>query len=329
MRIKNSELKIKNSKLNIIALALLFSTSACFTGVESTPRINADEVRRQRASGTAAEALFLSDIAPQAPATWAAGKPFLVMNDRISLIFTPASDNTDGLKGHTIYFDRFTPAMSLMGDDTSEAVFTADDGRRLYYRIAGLSAARLDTLSVLPVPFTVDPALVARADSAMRGGHYFVRTPMWYKPDTRTSTEGLRHVEVLVDSVVPGDENFPAAVYFTVADPALRAKACPDGRNRMVLMSFGTSRSATRNFDVLFSFTDPRKQYPAISDDVWKYIIASKVRAGMTRDECRLALGAPPSLERIPTTAGMAERWRYSDGVYLLFEDGFLTRFRL
>lgn len=312
-----------------MALALLLLTSACFTGVEGTPRINADDVRKQRAAGTSAEALFLADVSPQPPSQWAPGKPFFVVNDRISLIFTSASDRTDGLKGHTIHFEGFTPAMSLMGDDTSEAVFRSDDGRRLYYRIAGLSAARLDTLSVLAVPFTVDPAQVAHADSAMRGAHYFIRTPMWYRPDTRTATEGLRHVEVTVDSVGAGDENFPAAVYFTVTDPALQAKVCPDGGNRMVYMSFGHSRSATRNFDVLFSFTDPRKKYPAIKDDVWALITTSKVREGMTRDECRLALGAPPSLERIPTTAGMAERWRYTDGVFLIFEDGFLTRFRL
>lgn len=41
----------------------------------------------------------------------------------------------------------------------------------------------------------------------------------------------------------------------------------------------------------------------------------------MTRDECRLALGAP-------ATTGMVEFWQYSDGIYLLFEENILTRFR-
>lgn len=313
----------------IAALTLSPLLQSCFTGVESTPRINADDVRRQRASGTSAEALFLADIAPEAPSQWRRGKAFKVVNDRIALIFTSSSDNTERLAGHTIYFEEFNPAVSLMGEDTSEAVFTADDGRRLCYRIAGLSAGRLDTLSYLPVPFTVDPGLVARADSAMRGSRYFIRTPMWYMPGSRSTTEGMRHIEVRVDSVSAGDENFAAAVYFTPVDGAVRERVCPDGGNRMVFMSFGNNRSATRNFDVLFSFADPRKQYPSIKDDVWALITASKVREGMTRDECRLALGAPPSLERIPTPGGMAERWRYSDGVFLIFEDGYLTRFRL
>ncbi len=57
-------------------------------------------------------------------------------------------------------------------------------------------------------------------------------------------------------------------------------------------------------------------------------IVCSRVRAGMTRDECRLALGQPTDILRIPTNGGMQERWTYSDGIYLVFDDGFLTRYR-
>ena len=96
----------------------------------------------------------------------------------------------------------------------------------------------------------------------------------------------------------------------------------------MVYMSIGRSRAATRNFDTLFSFTDPRSSYPEIKDEVWELIIRSRVRSNMTRDEVRLALGSPASVERVPTYGGMIERWSYTDGVYLVFEDGFVTRFR-
>ena len=48
----------------------------------------------------------------------------------------------------------------------------------------------------------------------------------------------------------------------------------------------------------------------------------------MTREECRLALGAPTTLRRIPTYGGMRENWQYSDGVYLYFDDGYLTQYR-
>ncbi|MCM1066119.1 MAG: hypothetical protein NC418_00925 [Muribaculaceae bacterium] len=311
----------------LVGAVLMLGAAGCFTGVESTPRINASDVRKQDAAGISAEALFLADVLPEPPAQWRSGKKFLVANDRISLIFTAAtSDATDSLAGHTIAFRGFSPAMSLMGDNATDAMFASDDGRTLNYRIAGVDASRLDTMASLELPFAVDLDLVARLDSALRGERYFVRTPAWYTLGSRESRHGLRHVEVRIDSVVPGDENFPAAVCFTLADTTLLPEA---QRSAMLYMSVGAARKATRNFDVLFSFTDPRKRYPEIKDDVWSLIIRSKVRAGMSRDECRLALGAPPSLERIPTPGGMAERWRYSDGVFLIFEDGYLTRFRL
>ncbi len=313
----------------ILAVFAAAGTAGCFTGVESTPRISDSDVKRSQASGVTAEQVFLTDIVPLPPAQWSRGRELLVARDRIGLIFTNASDIPEHLEGEVIRFDGFTPARTLTGDDATEAVFTTVDGRRLHYRLPATDAQRIDTLSELAVPFTIDLDVVRRIDSRMRGQHYFVRTPAWYTTADRQPTAGLRHVEVTIDSVGPGDENFVAAVYFTVTDQELRNRVCADGANRMVLMSLGSGRAATRNFDTLFSFNDPRKQYPEIKDDVWQLIITSKVREGMSRDECRLALGAPPAVERIPTYGGMRERWSYTDGVYLIFDDGYLTRYRL
>ena len=58
-------------------------------------------------------------------------------------------------------------------------------------------------------------------------------------------------------------------------------------------------------------------------------IVNSKVAAGMTRDECRLALGAPNSFRTIPVYNAVVEQWNYDDGMYLIFEDGILTRYRI
>ena len=50
----------------------------------------------------------------------------------------------------------------------------------------------------------------------------------------------------------------------------------------------------------------------------------------MTRDECRLALGTPDSIDRATTVGNTHfERWSYENGVYLLFEDGYLSKFRM
>lgn len=315
----------------VIALllpVLALSAGGCFTGVESTPRIKQSDVKEQKAAGTTAEQLFLSDITSQAPHEWQRGKRFLVASDRISLIFGPSSSSTEGLAGTELRFEEFRPSVSLTGDDAGEVVLSASGGRQYFYRVPGLDGTRLDTLSHLDIPFTVDLDVVERIDAAMRGNSYFIRTPLWYNK-SRESVQGLRHIEVRIDSVVAGDENFVAAVYFTVVNPELALRAVPDASPRMVFMSTGTRKSSTRNFDTQFSFTDPRKTYPEIKDDVWELITASKVRPGMSRDECRLALGAPHEVLRTPTYGGMRERWSYTDGVYLIFDDGYLSRFRL
>lgn len=320
---------IKNTIVAALLLPVLATgTGACFTGVESTPRIKASDVRKQQAATLTPEQLFLSEIAPLPPAQWPAGRRLLVASDRISLLFTSASDDASALRGHVLDFTGFAPVRSLTGDDAVEASFVADDGRRFFYRIPGFSPERLDTVPELAVPFTVDLDVVERIGQAISGRHYYIRTPAWYDGASGDAVNGLRHVEVIVDSVAPGDENFVAAVYFTVADEALRRRAVPEGATRFVYMSTGKSRAATRNFDTLFAFGNPRKSFPEIKDDVWNLIIASRVREGMSRDECRLALGAPPTVDRVPTYMGMVERWSYPDGVYMVFEDGYLTRFR-
>ena len=49
----------------------------------------------------------------------------------------------------------------------------------------------------------------------------------------------------------------------------------------------------------------------------------------MTKEECRLSIGPPDNLERIPTYNGVREYWYYSNGTYLIFdEEGLLTTFR-
>ncbi|MBP3535999.1 MAG: hypothetical protein J6J93_00475 [Muribaculaceae bacterium] len=311
----------------IVLAASSAMLGGCFTGVESTPRINASDVKRERAAGVSPESMYLADVAPQAPSAWQSGKVFRVTDDRISRIFTSSSDNTDNMKGTELLFHDISRARSLTGDDAAEIHFTTRDGRNYFYRINGMSVERIDTLSALDIPFTIDMRLVGEIDSIMRGKDFFVRTPAWYDASGNRKENGLRHIKVHIDSVVPGDAYFPALVCFSVPDSTMNRRA--GGGGHAVFMSVGKSKAATRNFDVLFSFDSPRKQYPEIKDDVWDLIISSKVRDGMTRDECRLALGAPPEVLRTPSYGGMREVWSYSDGVFLIFEDGYLTRFRL
>lgn len=315
-------MRLNRTATAILGALMCAGATSCFTGVESTPRIDASTVRDQRASQPVAEASYLSDVRPQAPSKWKRGKRFRVADDRVSLIFTAPSSPTYGLVGNDIEFCGMSSANSLTGNDATIIEFGDKSGGKYYYRLNNYNKQRIDSVASLEIPFCIDLDMVDEVDTKMRGKHLYVRTPSWYSADSSlTEITGLRHVEIVVDSVLPGTSNFAAAVCFHPAKDETAGEF-------VLLMSVGKGKGATRTFDKLFAFENPRLQYPEISDDVWTLITRSHVRSGMTRDECRLALGAPADVLRVPTSGGMQERWTYSDGIYLIFDDGFLSRYR-
>ena len=90
----------------------------------------------------------------------------------------------------------------------------------------------------------------------------------------------------------------------------------------------GILKGSPRTFPTLFSFDDPRKKYPDISPENWERIINGRVEAGMTREECRLALGSPKEVDRAANNSYLREIWLYENGIYLVFEDGLLKIYR-
>ena len=60
----------------------------------------------------------------------------------------------------------------------------------------------------------------------------------------------------------------------------------------------------------------------------WERITRGLVVEGMTKDECRLAMGSPRRISERPDQGGMREYWYYDGGCYLFFVDGLLSQFR-
>ena len=315
-----------------IALSIL---SSCFTGVESTPKIDASELKRAKVARPTPEDAFLNAVVSARTSEWTPGRKLIVADAKIRLVLTTADGGAlpDLTPGAVLTFRRFEPATALLGNEAADAVFAADGYPELRYRIAS-SPAELtgENAPVVDVPFTVDPLLAERADSivAERSGTMYILSPLWYDAATEKDVGGYRLVSVRVDSVRPGNHIFPLKVYFHVADANL-AKTDVGRGEKMVLMAHGGKAGVnTRTFASLFAFDEPRKRYPHISDDVWALIVNSKVTEGMTKEECRLALGSPSSVELTPTRTGDIERWGYSDGIYLMFNpEGILMRYRL
>lgn len=310
-------------RLCLVALVTLCVTgvTGCFTGVESTPKITAKEIKRKNIVTTPEETL-LADINGERPSTWRPGKRFYVSDDRIALIFMPGSgmdaqQAANSLVGHDIVLDSIGWVLSITGMHELELTFRAPDDKKLVYR-PGVTDESFDALDRFEIPFTVERSLVDSVRARLAGNTYYILI------GRRVGEDGYEHAAaryqpVKILDVVPGNATQPLRVIFS-------ENGAP---SQSVLMTVGKNRTATRNFHTLFSIENPRKRYPTITDHVWSLITASRVEAGMTPAECRLALGAPNDYRRVPSTGGMVEFWQYDNGTYLRFDDGHLSMFRL
>lgn len=317
---------MKRSFLFALLSLLILACGGCFTGVESTPRIGDAELRRSfggKKANSGAEYEVLKTLIARPLQSWTPGDVAFVTDPKIRLVLNPAELSWDILPGERLYFTGLDSTLSLSGERQTVANFLRESAPHdtLHYIIPrGETAATL--------PFSVDPRLATAADSILR--HHkdkalWIKTPLWYDPSTESLTRGFRHILVSIDSVLPGNDVYPLRVYFHSLDE----KEYGPGPH-MVFMTLQESNGAKRDFPSLFTFSDPRKGWPEISESTWRHIVRSEVQEGMTRDECRLAMGSPAAIDRVPTRTGDAERWTYSDGQFLIFNpEGILIRYRL
>ena len=296
---------------SILCITLL---SSCFTGIESTPRINADDVDQEDIKLTA-EQIFLAGIKPQSFGEWQRGKKFYVTNDKLMLVMSGADMTQNNLAGTEIMYMSCDTVRSVTGDYATELSFSACDGKIYNYRIDA-SPSRLAEKESVSIPFTIEKTVVDTVREKLVGIEVYILTPSWYNLEDKAIV-GRKFVKVTIESVDYGNDVYPIKVTF-IDDRGVKSR---------VYMSL-SDKNSVRDFATLFSFANPRDKYPSISDVTWENIINSRVALDMTTGECRLALGAPKEVERVPTYGGVQERWIYENGTYLIFEDGLLRQFR-
>ncbi|MCM1076247.1 MAG: hypothetical protein NC411_02665 [Bacteroides sp.] len=309
---------MSSSRLKLLpAMLLTVMLTACFTGVEYTPRVSQRDVRRENIIITP-EDTFLAHVTEEGLADWKPGKRFRVTDDKIRLIFGATVSPYDSLGGKTLVFTGVKEAPSITGTTVTDISFRLepDDGRRFVYRL-NRTIAKVEAQGPLSVPFTIQESLVDEARALMDGGHYYVLTKTW-RDDNDNSVNGRQFVPVTVDSVSPGNDIYPIKVSFTDEG----------GHSARIFLHPGPRGYTPRSFPALFSFTNPRLKFPSITDESWEKITNGRVSIEMTRDECRLALGAPREVDRGTDNSYLREVWLYENGVYLVFEDGILKLYR-
>ena len=302
--------------LSLFGVAVLLV--GCFTGVESVPKITPKELKKQNVSDTP-EQHVLDSVKVVAPRDWAPGKEFYIADNRASRVAwrIEPPELADSLAGKTVTLVAIEEVPTLTDKKEIQLNFIQPDSGILEYR-TGMNRLEWQEAENYTLPHMIDLEIVDRVRKSLVGRTFYILPARRYGA-SGNDTVGVRYQPVEIKDVVPATEATPIRVIF----------ADKDGNIASVLMTLGDETTSRRNLETLFSITDPRLRYRQIDDEVWQLIVHSKIRAGMTPLECRLALGSPDSYTRIPTTAGMAERWTYNNGVYLLFEDGVLTRYRL
>ncbi len=297
-----------------VALFAGATVTGCFTGVESTPKITDADVRRDTQPLTPDET-YLTGIGAEVLSQWQPGKLFYVTDARIMRALS--SDTYGGVSlaaGDTLVYRGNRPAWSLAGEPVTDVMFSGPGGRQYTYRLdrepdsAAVRQAR--------IPFTVDLEIVNEASARLLGKQFYILTSGRRLADG-TLARFRKYIPVTVSEVAPGTPDNPVRV--RIADDMADATYLfinPAARNSRTAGSFAS----------MLSLTDPRKRWQSVSDKVWDNIVHNRVVAGMTRDECRLAIGAPAEVIKQPGYNYLHEAWRYDNGMYLIFEDGILVK---
>lgn len=307
--------KIIRGALALIAVAVL---PGCFTGIESTPSVSKAEVKRQKSEKPSAEQLLMAQVSRQPFSRWPRGKEFTVTDSKIALAFTPLAEAEKLTAGDVIRFREMRPALTVMGDTVAEFVFdTPSAVSTVVYRSERTPDAVRNATAVF-VPFTVEASMVNAANALLSGKQVYILSSHRLDASGQHPLDSKKFVPVTIKSVVAGDSSFPLRIIF----------ADSDGSEYSTFIAADTSGYASRTFQRLFSLANPRLKYPQISDSTWELITRGQMAEEMTRDECRLAIGSPDEVERMVGISNTAERWTYSNGTVLFFEEGILTKFR-
>lgn len=293
--------------------------SSCFTGVESTKKISLSREDRKKIKPTDEE-LFYQGIPGIPLKDWDQGHKFFVTDNKAILVFEPhgipIGDSIPELENKILTFTGIESRLDPAGNITLVIDFT--DGRyKLPFNTGRPFENALEDVKSDQIPMLVDLKIVEQANNLLKGKQLWTRTLLWYD-EKGERINGKKFVPVTIEEITPGNMVFPFKVKIKESD----------GSFAWLFMNAGNSGTESRSFAHLFSLTDLKKHYPSISDENWNLICLGDVAKGMTKDECRLALGTPIEVNSGHDYSRTLDIWNYENGIVLWFEDGILSHFR-
>lgn len=310
---------LRSFSLGAVAIISLLGASSCFTGVESTKKITLSK-EDKKAIMPSEEDLFFQPVAGTPVTQWEIGRPFIAADNKALMIFEqqglPLDMDEVGLGGKKLTFAGADQRIAPDGSHSLVLLFRDGDNLYRYNTEKNVNVAAEEVHSD-QVPMLIDCAMIDSARKLLNGKRLWTRSPLWYD-SVGNRIPGRKFVPVTINSVESGNLVFPVKLGFKT----------DDGEQAWAFMNFGNSATESRAFANLFYLNDYRKNFPAISDEVWNLICEGKIATGMSKLECKLSLGNPSEVDAGHDYSQTLDLWHYPDGAILWFEDGVLTRFR-
>lgn len=304
--------------LIIFIVCITISTlSSCNTGIESTKTISLSKEAKKNLLPTREELLMNEFSSPVLP-DWNLDRKFLITDNRASLIFIPVASNADvSVKEGTLLYYTGYELRNDPGGIKKVWIFFSD-GSNSYEYNTGRTEENAKTLTTTDIPLSIDLNLVNNIAEKLEGTKVWTRSDLWYD-STGEKIPGMQFVTLTVKRVYTGNKLFP--INLLLSDR--------DAKDVYMYMNFNNSGLESRTFKNLFYLSDPKLNHQSISDEIWELICRRKVKEGMTKEECRLALGTPVEVNSGHDWNSTIDIWNYGDGSYLTFQDGILVSFRI
>ncbi|MFI3240905.1 MAG: hypothetical protein R3Y22_10070 [Bacteroidales bacterium] len=305
--------------LLFVLLILPLVLTGCFSETETTKRISSREVRRHVKGTKSDEEKFMELYELKDFSKWEIGRLFYVTDNKLKSILTPYDGiDTLNLADKVVKYQGYSEYISIDGEKDIALYFLVDDSIYIEYQTNRTMEQITEMERVFKVPFMVDMELIVSVNNLLKGRELYIKTPLWYD-ENNNLIKGERFIPVVITEILPGDATLPLKLKFQSVESGVTA---------YLFISSNDDSIINRSFESIFSFDNPKNEYPNISDENWKLIIKGRVAVGMTKDECRLSLGSPNSISSRPNYSTLVEIWYYNNGAYLIFEDGLLTKFR-
>lgn len=311
--------KIEYAARLMLITAVMFGCQACFTGIEGTRKITLSKEDQKLLEPTEEEK-YLHDITGSNIDQWSEGKQFVIADNRATQILKPIDKArpVTHIIGDTVRYSHINATKGYDGKLQYNIIFKHDDD--LYRYDTSMSGfANINDITSDKLPMLIDLDLTKEVYNKIVGKHLYLLSSNWLDA-TGNRYPGCKYVEAVIENVTPANTAYPLLIKFFVPSENLTG---------YYLMNYNKDQKGARTFASLFSFNDPKRNYNYITDENWHLICHRKVNVGMTKNECRLALGSPDDSTATRDYSSTIDIWRYTDGTVLFFKDGLLTETKI